>query len=170
MNPAYNYAVEHGDQVYFYDPENPKYNDPHAYYNHAKYDMAEDIAEKIVNNPDNDFYVVGYSAGGAASVLATEMTKYSNNIKGVGLIDPSLGYTKPNGEEISEESGQNLANKITTEGGIPLALADSTKDEIITTIPSAIVPQPPQPAFDYPHDQMGTDQSVFNFIFDAIFK
>lgn len=46
--------------------------------------------------PDTDFYLVGYSTGGGAAVLAVEMSSNADNIKGVDLIVPALNYTDLN--------------------------------------------------------------------------
>ena len=162
MNPAYEYAVDNNYQVYFYDPDNSGYNSKHA-----KYDVAQDMSGKIKNNPSNDFYLVGYSAGSDATILATEMTEYSSNIKGVGVIDPYLNYTDPNGKVFGLQS---QAEKIAA--NIPLAVADSPKDNTPVLIPGAILPDKNTQALinTYEHYDMGINQNVFDFIFSEIMR
>ncbi len=85
MKPYYDYAKANGYQVQFFDTDDPKY-DP----KYQKYDMAKDMAAMINDNPDNEYYLFGHSAGADATILATAEAGYADNIKGVALLDPTM--------------------------------------------------------------------------------
>jgi pimeloyl-ACP methyl ester carboxylesterase len=147
----------------FYDPDDDERYNP----DHAKYDMAEDMADRIEASPDNEIYMVGYSAGADAVVLAIEMSGYAENLYGIGLIDPYLEYTVPGG---GTGYLQSAANEIDP-SGITIALADSPADKTTVSINGAVLP--PKlglDPFSYQHPEMGTKPDVFNFIFKAIVR
>ena len=151
MSPAYKYAVDHNKQVYFYDPDNDKYNEKRQ-----KYDMAQDMSAKIKSNPANDFYLVGYSAGADSIILAAEMSEYSSNIKGGGVIDPYLNYADLN-EKTQELKSQAERVSITS----PLALADSPLDKTIVSINGSVLPDKNTQTLinTYNHEVMGKAKS-----------
>ena len=156
MKPYYEYAVEKGYQVYYYDPDNKKYNE-----SRQKYDMADDMAKRINNNFEDEFYMFGYSAGADATILAVAMTEYSDSVRGVALLDPTITATVPGqaSNSIQKQADQIAAN------GIPVFLADTPNDNVIASIPGVVRQQ-----YDYTHQDLATAVDVFMLAIQTLMR
>jgi RHS repeat-associated protein len=82
LSKYYDYYSALGYTVYIIDPDDPNY-DP----DHAKDQAADAVAKILVDNPDSEIVIIGYSAGADVAVLGITKAGKPANISEVVLLD-----------------------------------------------------------------------------------
>jgi hypothetical protein len=96
-----NYASE--DKILFFG-----FNNVGGLWKPTKEEIAEGIINEILNHPNDNYYIVGYSAGGSATIWALDTLPIENRdqIISVVLIEPAF---EP-GAGVRHDYGSNLSN------------------------------------------------------------